>query len=318
MQSQVRQHLATNHGVIARHEALDLGMTSAQVRGNLRSGRWTRIGPEVYRLAGAPATWWGSARAITLSSSGLLSHRAAARAWQLDGFDRARLELTVPIGVRRGSTSGVRWHRSTQFQLAGELELNGVSCTGIGRTVLDLAGKLSERRLDQIVDEVLRRRMLTWPDLFDVLVRHQRRGRPGVAALRALLDRRYGEKAIPDSRWNRMVGQLLVDAGLPAPLFEYDVRDAFGRFCGRLDLAFPEQRVGIELDSRRFHLNSQSFHDDRVRSNRIVNAGWRLLHFTWEVYADRPQELVRDVRTALASNIARSGAPEMPTRAKFG
>ena len=317
MQSRVREHLATHHGVIARREAIDLGMSPAQVNGNLRSGTWMRIGPEVYRLAGAPATWWGSARAATLSSRGLLSHWAAARAWQLDGFDRAALELTVPVGVRRGASSGFRWHRSTQFHLAGGLERNGVQCTGIGRTVLDLAGQLSERRLDQVVDEVLRRRMLAWPDLLDVLVRHQRRGRPGVAALRALLDRRYGEQAIPDSRWNRMVGQLLVDAGLPAPEFEYDVRTERGRFCGRLDLAFPEQRVGIELDSRRYHLNSRSFHDDRVRSNRLVNAGWRLLHFTWEVYADRPHELVRDVRTALDSNLARAGASEVPQRAKL-
>ena len=304
----VHRHLATHHGVIGRSEAFDLGMSQAQLRSQLRSGRWTRIGPRVYRLTGAPETWCGSARALALSTDGLVSHGAAARLWNLDGFERAALEVTVPIGRRRGCSAGVRWHRSTQFELAGAVKRSGVACTGVERTVLDLAASVRTARLHEIVDEVLRRRLTSWSGLFETFVRHQRRGRPGIASLRALLDERHGEEAVPDSRWNRMVYRLLVDAELPAPEVEHSVRDAGGRFCGRIDLAYPNQRIGIELDSRRFHLNSRSFHTDRVRSNRLVNAGWRLLHFTWETFADRPWELVGDVRAALdmaGDNIAR-------------
>lgn len=295
----VNQHLERHHGVITRTEALSLGMSEGQIRSRIRSGAWERIGPQAFRLTGAPVTWLGEARAAALSAQGLISHRAAARVWGFDGFSRATLELTVPTGTSRGSGGSARWHRSTQYDLAAATDHAGVPVTGRARTVLDVAGFVSVPRLHQVVDEVLRRRWLEWPDLYEVLVRHARRGRRGVGNLRGLLDARYGDAEIPDSRWNRMVWQLLCDAGLPEPRLEHVARDSLGRFIGRLDLAYPRQMVGIELDSRRHHLNSTSFGTDRARSNRLVNAGWRLLHFTWEVYVDRPSELVRAVRTAL-------------------
>ncbi|MEM7093863.1 MAG: hypothetical protein AAF567_12740 [Actinomycetota bacterium] len=303
------RYLANHHGVVCRTEARsELRLSNRQIDWRVTSGRWERIGPAMYRLAGAPPTWLGSARALALSTGGYISHSAAARVWGLEGFGRASLEVTVAVGVRRGAASGVRWHRSTQMHLAAATERRAVPVTGIARTVLDVAGVIPRRRLDEVIDEVLRRRMLSWPDLHEVLVRHARRGRRGVGALRALLVERFGDQAIPDSRWNRMVWQLLVDAGLPEPRPEFEVRDAAGRFAGRLDLAYPHARLGVELDSKRHHLNSHSFVADRRRANRLVNAGWRLLHFTWDSYADRPHELVSTVREALRTvptNVAR-------------
>lgn len=295
----VHEHLAEHHGVVTRSEATSLGLTKSQVDSHLRSGRWHRIGPSVFRVAGAPATWLGSARALALSSGGLISHRAAARVHGFDGFERARLEVTVGPKIARARDDTSRWHRSSQLDRAEPREVRGVPVTGIGRTVLDLAGVIDERRLNEVVDEVLRRRLIDWPRLYGVLVAHARRGRNGCGPLRALLDRRFGDVAIPDSRWNRMVGTLLVEAGLARPEFEFEVYDASGEFLGRADLAWPIERLIVELDSIRYHHNLDSFVRDRRRTNRLTAAGWTVLSFTWQDYVDQPHELVAMVRAQL-------------------
>lgn len=292
-------HLRAHHGVISRSEAESLGLTRSQIDQRLRNGRWERVAPSVFRVAGAPPTWLGDARAAALSVDGLVSHRAAARIWRLDGFQRARIELTT--AVARGPRVAVRavMHRSTQMHLAGLVERRSVPVTGIARTVLDLGGVVPFPKLEQAVDAALRLELLTWQDLRHALVVHSRRGRNGCGALRALLEERFGDSAVPDSRWNRMVGQLLVAAGLPEPEFEFEIRTSTGRFVARVDLAYPDAGLAIECDSLRYHLHRRAFESDRRRSNAVQNLGWRVLSFTWTDYASRPDDLVATVRTAL-------------------
>ncbi|MGH9230174.1 MAG: hypothetical protein ACRD07_15880 [Acidimicrobiales bacterium] len=69
---------------------------------------------------------------------------------------------------------------------------------------------------------------------------------------------------------------LLDDAGLPEPAAEHWVRGAGWRY--RLDLAFPPRLVGIELDGKDDHLNEVAFEVDPVRDNRLLLAGWTVLH----------------------------------------
>ncbi|MGV8967955.1 MAG: DUF559 domain-containing protein, partial [Cellulomonas sp.] len=42
-----------------------------------------------------------------------------------------------------------------------------------------------------------------------------------------------------------------------------------------------------------------SFQSDRTRQNRLVNAGFTVLRFTWQDLTDRPAEVLRQIRAAL-------------------
>ena len=55
------------------------------------------------------------------------------------------------------------------------------------------------------------------------------------------------------------------------------------------------------LDSVRWHHNRESFVGDRRRRNQLQAAGWDVLNFTWEDYADRSGELCAVVAKALAA-----------------
>ena len=128
---------------------------------------------------------------------------------------------------------------------------------------------------------------------------HARPGRDGIAALRAALEARFGENAVPLSDWSRMVATLLEDAHLPRPAFEYRIMDGDGSLVAQVDLAYPAERLAIELDSVRWHFNLESFVADPQRRNQTLLAGWTVLTFTWDDYAKRPAALCSTVATAL-------------------
>ncbi|MEL7210057.1 MAG: hypothetical protein AAGK32_17810, partial [Actinomycetota bacterium] len=149
-------------------------------------------------------------------------------------------------------------HESTDLLLAEAEERNGLRVTGLARSLLDLGAVVPWTRVEEAIDDVLRSGRLDWPVLYEALVRHSRQGRDGCGRLRTVLDLRYGDRAIPDSRFERFVARLLVDAGLPAPTLQHPVTDRHG-ITWRLDLAYPRHRLGIELQSKAHHLNARSF-----------------------------------------------------------
>ena len=104
-------------------------------------------------------------------------------------------------------------------------------------------------------------------------------GRAGIADLRRLADVRDGQGAIPESVLETRFLRMLRAAKLPEPVLQHEIRSS-GRRVARVDLAYPEQRVAIELDGYRFHSGRIAFDRDRRRQNEIVRAGYAVLVFT--------------------------------------
>lgn len=295
--TQAEHHwFARHHGVITHAEARALGLHPSAIARRIRSGQWLALHRGVYRHAAVPMTWLTHARAATTSTVGLLSHRAAARLWGLEGFERAKIEVVVPEGRQRPA-SDFLLHQSRQFTLADARQKDRIDVTGINRTILDLAAVLSPRKLEHAVDAALRQRKTRWDRLLGTWARHSARGRNGCGPLRSLLDKRFGER-VPDSAWNRMVGHLLTDAGLPEPCHEFTIDGPRG-FVARVDLAYPAHRLAIECDSRRHHDHAEAFERDPVRRNRLTNLGWRVYNVTWNAFANRPHEVVQTIAAAL-------------------
>ena len=96
-----------------------------------------------------------------------------------------------------------------------------------------------------------------------------------------------------------MVAGLLGGAGLPRPVFEHRVTAPDGSLIAQVDLAYPAERLAIELDSVRWHFNLESFVADPRRRNQLSVVGWTVLTFTWDDYAKRPEALCATVERAL-------------------
>jgi very-short-patch-repair endonuclease len=290
--------LATRqHGLITAEQVSALPALRPIARRRVSTGRWVKVAEGVYRIGGAQVTVESQVLAAVLAGGdgAVASHRTAGLLWGLDGCRPGMPEVTVPRG-RRYRPAGVRVHQSTDLHLVRPVLRNGIPTTPPARTLLDLGAVVPLGRVHLALDDARRRRLVTWDDLLATLVAHARRGRGGVAKLRAILDEHFGEVAVTDSGFERLVVARLVQAGLPTPMLQHEVVVDGRTF--RLDLAYPDRRVAIELDGS-VHLRRDVWEADHARQNALVLAGWVVLRFTWRDYLERAPFLVAEVRRAL-------------------
>lgn len=241
------------------------GGTERMVHNRLRTGRWVRVGGGVYRLAGASVTWEQRVLAACLVAGpdAVVSHQAAAVLLGISGFRPGKPHITVPpTGNARNPLAIV--HRGVLGR-ADRSVRNHVPVTQPARTLADLARTASRDALEEAVDDVLCRRLVTLDRLAA--------GAP--ARLRAVLDA-WSPGALPGSPAEMALVRQLLGAGLPHPVRQHWIAAAHAR----VDLAYPAERIAIELDSFRWHGGRRAFDSDRSRGNRIVAAGWQLLRAT--------------------------------------
>ena len=68
----------------------------------------------------------------------------------------------------------------------------------------------------------------------------------------------------------------------------------------KIDLAFPERKVAVEVDGWAWHVDADRFRADRRKQNALVRAGWDPLRFTWHDLDGHPATVLAEVREALA------------------
>lgn len=285
----------TQAGVISYRQGIEAGLSAAEVRHRADSGAWLRVHRGIYRNALFPSTFRSRLWVGLLATGGLASHRSAAH---LHGFEELAAPLQAEVVVAHGrwrAVPGVMVHQSTQIDRVDEDVIDAVRVTGRGRTVLDLGASMRARELGKIVDGLLRTEQLSQRDLWDVLVRHSVQGRVGCGPLRKVLEVRFGQERLALSDWSYVVANLLESAGLSRPRLEFRVHTHDGVFLAQVDLAYPESRLAIELDSVRWHHNLESFGSDRRRARQLTVDGWSVLQFTWEDYTKRPTQLIAQV-----------------------
>ncbi len=81
---------------------------------------------------------------------------------------------------------------------------------------------------------------------------------------------------MPESPGEARLLRRLGEWGVPRPVTQHPVHDREGRLVGRLDVAWPYVRVGLEYDGERWHTPDRLAHDEH-RHARLVAAGWWVL-----------------------------------------
>ena len=291
------------HGLITRRQARAIGYPPSAIQQERAKGRWVTIERGVYLLNGAPQTWSTEMLAGCLAYDGLASHRACARLLGVDCLADAAVEMSVERG-RRTLRCGGTVHERLDLALARRTArlIDGIPTTSPARLVADLGTVVPYATFESIVEDLIRRRLLTWQAARSSMNDHAGRGRDGVGVLRSLLEERYlddvGDSVLEDSfaREGRR-------RGLPAPTPQFQIYDALG-FIARVDYAYPRHLVAIELDSVQHHLTRRAFEEDRRKRNRLKLAGWLVLEFTRRMLRNDPATVFRQVELALAHRAA--------------
>ena len=115
--------------------------------------------------------------------------------------------------------------------------------------------------------------------------------------MRRLLAQRSPGEAVLDSTLETRFLRLLRGARLPLPEPGYEV----GPY--RLDFAYPEIRLGIELDGYAFHSSKVAWERDLRRQNELLALGWILLRFTWTDVTQRGEAVIAEIRRHVSPNL---------------
>jgi very-short-patch-repair endonuclease len=288
---------AAQAGVFTAAQAADHGLSTRQIRRRLETGYWQRLAgrglvprdqPEVQpglALAWAAHLTWPEA---------VIGYRVAA---SLHGFPVPHHERDVEVHVAcrlgRRRVAGIVPHAvpSTANEvvyLPGRLPL-----TSRQRTAVDCLETLPFDQSLDLYAWLSTRGLLSRSDLSAAVLAGT--GRHGIRRLRTL-QRLTATGA--SSEAERRLHHLLECAGLRGWRAAARISDRAG-VIGVVDVLFVIERVVIEVDGRRAHSDPQTFITDRRRQNRLVNAGYLVLRFTWWDVVEEPAQVIADVRRAL-------------------
>jgi hypothetical protein len=250
-----------------------------------RLGRWRKVEATVYAEGPSEPSPIDRARAAVLATGGVATGTFAGWLHGLEGVRFDGPHLAVPpsgngrrLGVARRSLPQAR------IETAG-----GVPCTGPLQTLIDLAAVLGDAEWEQALECALRRRLVTIRQLEDAARRCC-----GARRIRRVLEQRPAGAPPTDSLLETLMVQLLRQVpDLPPPQRQVVVLNAHGEFVARVDLAWPELGLFIELDGQ--HHKDQPVYDARRETAVVAATGWLCGRFTWHEVVDIPVPTARRV-----------------------
>jgi len=286
---------ATQGGVVTRDQALAAGLTDKQIKNRIDAHRWTRLTAGGYRAITMSGRRNLVRAATTLLPSCVASHFSAGALHSLRHLDTRVVSVTVHSRTTHVFPN-VRVFRSHDVSPDHLVKVGFIPTTSTPRTIVDLAAVVHPMQLRLIVDDAIASGKTTAPSIRYVLAQVARRGKPGVAALRAELE----NWSVPDrgeSPLELAGNRLLKSAGLRGWKTEFPIPWAIDK---RFDVAFPESHLAIEWDSRRWHTQGEALDRDRARDAETLVHGWRTLRFTWTDVHRRPGYVVATIQSVLA------------------
>ncbi|MEZ5140498.1 MAG: DUF559 domain-containing protein [Acidimicrobiales bacterium] len=266
---------------------------------------------------GSAPTLEQRAMAAVLDSGGVLSHRSAAWLHGLPGFSLGpRPEVTVPGGRIPCSCDLAQLHTTTFLPGDDRIVVRGIPTMTVARSLLSLASLDDADLLRSAVDDAVRLRLASDRWLWWRLEHLRARGRGGIRALEAVLQRRADVG--PTESWlEREVLEVLERAGVPLPAVQRRVRRR-GAFVARVDFAYDDVPLVVEALGHTHHASELQLIRDAQRRNALQLEGFTVLEFLSDDVIRHPATVVRTIleaRARLAEREARrptTGDPSPP------
>jgi hypothetical protein len=162
------------------------------------------------------------------------------------------------------------------------------------RVLIDLCGRVNDRRLRRYFIEAGRNDLLTAP----CLNRMTRRS----------LKFKYRKKLVTlIGNWDPSTGRIrsilegefklvCAEGKVPPPFTNYRI----GPY--EVDAVWLEAKLVVELDGRKFHSDAEALVADSEKTRYLRSLGFRVLRFTWNDVVERPEWVLSQLRRALGAN----------------
>jgi predicted transcriptional regulator of viral defense system len=273
------------------------GLGKAAVAKRAKDGRLYRVHRGVYAVGRPHLTQHGHWMAAVLACGpkAVLSHRSAAALHGIRADNRAKTDVTLPSPSAR-SRPTIDVHTSLTLRSRDVTTVDGIPCTTVARTLVDLGDVVSPRAVEQAVDQAEVLRVYDGMAVDEALARAG--PRRGAGILRAVLAS-YKEPTLTRRQLEERFLALCRQASLPSPAVNAWITLTDG-VAYKADFLWRTQRLIAETDGRDVHTTRKAFEHDRLRDQRLTLAGFTVVRFTWRQVGNEPQRVAEALRTLLA------------------
>lgn len=248
-----------------------------------------RIAPDVY----VPRPWTPELRDRTVAAWLWSKRRAVVAGAAASALHGARwVDATEPVELvwNNGRPPVGLVVRNDAIDDGEIMRVASIPVTSHARTAFDLGRRLGRGDAVARLDALKRATAYKDADVMALVERY--RGARGLDNLRRVLPLVDSGAASPRETWLRL---LLTDAGLPRPTTQFQIFDGQS-LIKVLDLCWEEYGVGAEYDGDQHRTDRRQYAKDVRVKRKVARMGWSV---TYVIKEDRPDEIVRSVRSSL-------------------
>jgi very-short-patch-repair endonuclease len=280
-------------------------LTTSGIEHRLARGRLHPVARAVYAVGRPTVTLNGRRMAAILSCGGdldqvgevqlrpwrlapptvVLSHDSAAALLVIGSEPISRFEVSTVL-ESRSRLPGVKVHRRSGLRDGWYGFYEGIPVTSPVQTLIDLATRHGRPVVERSLNEADKLDLVRTDDLRQALDHHP--GEPGVARLRAIIDRRTFRYT--RTELERAFIPLARRAGLSLPRTSVFVSGH------EVDFHFPDLKLVIETDGLTYHRTPAEQAKDRERDQAHTAAGLTQLRFTHGQIKFEPEHVERILR----------------------
>ncbi|NLG45174.1 type IV toxin-antitoxin system AbiEi family antitoxin domain-containing protein [Gordonia sp. (in: high G+C Gram-positive bacteria)] len=262
--------LAAHDGVITTRQALSCGLSRAQIRGREVRGEWIRLSYGLFRSASHDFTEAAMVRAVVIAHNGVADGPTAA--WWHGMIATLPVPLTISCVAKPAPIDWPVETRVSRRNLRPEwvTQVRGLRATAKPLTALIAAVELPEGTA--FLDRMLQIGQVTLADLERAV--DEASGMRGIVEARRLV-KIAGSAS--ESEAERLFVRLLREWGVTGWVQQLS--------CSRwrLDFAWPEHRVAVEISGWAFHRDSRRHGNDLAKANYLESIEWRELQYDWHM-----------------------------------
>lgn len=300
------QWLATHDGVITIGKLEEFGASAGAIQGWVRRGQYRRL----FRGVLVSASWpdLPSQRLIGIClqhPSAVVGFTTAGQWWDFRRMADPLAHILIPHASSI-ELPGVIIHRTRALDRQDIVHLsNGMRVTSPVRTLFDSADMLGVEGTEHVLDQALGERRFTLKTLIRLVERLGHPRRPGAMTIRTVLHVRPEWRKALESELERMFRSALLAAGVPEPDAQHSIVLPGGHHI-RIDLAWPEWKVALEIDHIHWHEGRIRSTADKARDRRLAAAGWTPARVTQEDIWFSLAQTVAEVKAILDLAIQRA------------
>lgn len=289
--------MAATRGMVLTIRQLEAaGISRFQV--HRRLGRLlTQVSDGVYAV-GSVTSEVRLRAALAALPHAFISHGTAARRHGLPVPPSDEISVLLTGRRTRRQIEGVEIHLTRWLPLVDVTLVDGLPATTVARTICDLSPRYPASRLRHLIEYAIVERLVTPTGIQACVLGWRRQGRAGSTVLGRVEQLLLGGEPLPASELERRAVALFRRGGLPPFAVQYRP-PWYDGMRGVTDIAWPDRRVVVELDGRRWHASTQSHVEDRRRDRLAAQNGWLTLRFGWQEIVERPDTVLDECRAVL-------------------